>query len=138
MYELANIVYVRYYKKDEIIFQENKPGLGMYFIDEGTVKVIKETCSNGYDQSALFGPGDTLGEDSLFSDSIRKLTAIALDDCCLIGIFRPDLFDLLYRNPRFGNKLLLKLGVVVSSNLAKKTDEILRIRDTLSRSNIIR
>ena len=65
--ELSNIVYIRHYKKDEIIFQENRPGLGMYFIQEGTVKIVKESHSNGYDQSAILGPGDTLGEDSLFS-----------------------------------------------------------------------
>ena len=136
--ELSNIVYIRHYKKDEIIFQENRPGLGMYFIQEGTVKIVKESHSNGYDQSAILGPGDTLGEDSLFSESSRQMTAIALDSCCLLGIFRPDLLDILYRNPRFGNKLLMKLGLAVTTSLSRKTDEILRIRDTLSRSNIIR
>jgi len=136
--ELAKIIYIRQFKKNEIIFQENRPGLGMYFIYRGTVKIVKESNSNGYDQSAVLGQGDIVGQDCLFSESPRKTTAIALDDCCLLGIFRPDLLDLLFRKPRFGNKLLLKLGEAVSSSLSQKNDEILRIRDTLSRSNIIR
>jgi CRP-like cAMP-binding protein len=70
--------------------------------------------------------GDFFGEFSLLDGGERSATAIATDHTTLLGFFRPDLFSLMDRNPRMGNKLLLALAKVVVARLRKTTELLIQ------------
>ena len=136
--ELSRIIYVRWFKKNEIIFSENSPGLGMYFIHKGSVKIIKDTELNDQEQLSTLTEGDFFGEISLMEERPRSESAIALEECCLLGIFRPELLRLIERKPRLGNKIILILAQLISARLHQKNEELLQIKEKLTNLNFIR
>ncbi|HDP98264.1 MAG TPA: cyclic nucleotide-binding domain-containing protein, partial [bacterium] len=40
--EFERIIHQRRYDKDEVIFYEGEPGLGMYIIESGSIKIYKD------------------------------------------------------------------------------------------------
>ena len=135
--EIARIVYVRHYRKNELVFKENHPGVGMYFVDSGSVKVVKSSHIDDDRQLSILQPGQFIGELCLLNGESRTVSAIALEETCLLAIFRPDLMGLLNRKPRLGNKFLMTLIQAVTSNLRRKDEELLQMKETLSNSDII-
>ena len=136
--ELSNLIYVRWFKKEEIIFHENAPGMGMYIIHEGIVKFSRNFSLNGREQAINLNKGDFFGDLTLAEENPRSATAVAVDDCCLIGIFRPDLIRLLERKPRLGNRILLKLNQLISEKLQQRDNQLLQINEKLASLNFIR
>ncbi len=134
----ARIVYVRWFRKDEMIYQENDHGIGMYFIQKGSVKIYKNSQFNGREQITTLMEHDFFGEQSLFDDKQRTETAVALEECCLIGVFRPDLLNFIDRKPKIGNKILMKLAQIIDARLHQTTDELTEMKEKLSNSDIIR
>jgi len=61
--------------KNEPLFIEDHSERKLYIIDSGLVSV-----SLGF-MTVEMGPGQSLGEFSLFQDTKKKTTAIALEDC---------------------------------------------------------
>ncbi len=115
--KLAGIVHRREYSADELIFSQSDPGLGMYVIEEGTVRIlIAEDGGAGRELTVLHG-GDFFGELSLLDESPRSASALAASNCRIIGFFRPDLIDLLNRSPKMGTKILFRLGEVIGTRL---------------------
>jgi len=47
---------------------------------------------------------------------------VAIEKTDALGIFRPDLFDLINENPKLGNKILLKLSQILASRLRETTE----------------
>lgn len=135
--EFAKIIYVRWFRKNEPIFYENEPGIGMYIIHKGSVKISKSSTLNGREHIITLTQGDFFGELSLIKEQPRAVTAIALEDCCLLGIFRPDLLQLLEKKPRLGNKILLRLNQFITTQLQQKDEELFQIKEKLASSNFI-
>src|SRR5215831_5873135 len=74
--EVDQLLHERVYEKGEIIFQEGDIGQGIFVIVSGRVRV---DASHRSLKQALpeFGPGEMLGELTLFEDAPRLATAIA-------------------------------------------------------------
>ena len=71
--------FVRSYRKDEIIFEENSVGDEMYVIHSGSVELI--TKAPGTDLLlGMLGPGAFFGEMALVDDAPRSATATAAED----------------------------------------------------------
>ena len=134
----ARIIYVRWYNENEIIFNENEPGIGMYIIYKGSVKIFKSSELNGEEQISTLIKGDFFGEHSLMEEYPRSASAIALEDCCLLGMFRPDLLRLVERKPRLGNKIILILAQRIAARLHQKDEELLQIKERLTNMDFIR
>jgi CRP-like cAMP-binding protein len=115
------IVHERTFMPDEVVFHERQPGTGMYIIKKGLIKLTK-TANGGKTEIAELGEGEFFGEMSLLEDYPRSAQATAVVKTELLGIFRPDLFDLIERNPRLGSKLLLKLSQRLANRLRKTTE----------------
>ena len=135
--EFSRIIYVRWYKKNETIFYENEPGIGMYIIYKGSVKIFKKSALNGREMISTLIRGDFFGELSLLEKHPRSFTATALEDSCLLGIFRPELLRFLERKPRLGNKIILKFTQLITTRLQQKNEELIEIKDKLANSDII-
>lgn len=81
----ASTVEVRL-SKGQDLFLEGEPGDRMFVITEGKVK-LGHTASDGRESLlAILGPGELLGELSLFDPGPRTATATALTDATLIAL----------------------------------------------------
>ena len=68
--------YLRSYRKDEIIFEENSMGDEMYVVHSGRVRLV--TKAPGTDLLlGMLGPGEFFGEMALVDDAPRSATATA-------------------------------------------------------------
>ncbi|MDZ7265143.1 MAG: cyclic nucleotide-binding domain-containing protein [candidate division KSB1 bacterium] len=136
--EFRRLVHNRYFKKNEVVFYEGEPGVGMYIIETGMVGIYKEVNNQIKEELAILRPGEFFGEMALLDESPRSATAIALENSQILGLFRPDLFDLIYRKPRLGNKILLKLAQMIAERLRLSNAELYELKQQLENSVIIR
>ncbi|HZU14434.1 MAG TPA: cyclic nucleotide-binding domain-containing protein [Chloroflexota bacterium] len=75
---LARWTTTRNYPAGTAIVREGQPGLGLYFIESGTVKVTQQTA-NGERELRTMGPGQSFGELSLLEDRPRTATITAME-----------------------------------------------------------
>ncbi|NVM21334.1 MAG: cyclic nucleotide-binding domain-containing protein [Desulfobacterales bacterium] len=138
---IGKIVHLRRFKKDEIIFKEDEPGTGMYVIRTGSVRITKHKKKEGGDSEeeviTMLKQNDFFGELALVEKTRfpRTASAYADNECELIGFFKPDLLELVERNPRLGVKIVLRIAEIIGSRLrtttellTERTEETKRLR----------
>jgi len=116
LHRVEESLYLRKYRADSFIFRAGEPGLGMYIIHAGSVRIQRPEEDNSADSEPFLelGPGDFFGEMALFEENVHLVSARAHTHTALLGFFRPDLMTLSHYYPRLGCKLLLALGRVIS------------------------
>jgi len=131
--EFQRISHIRTYSPDETIFYEGEPGVGMYIIQTGIVKITKKS-EGDYEDTLLaeLSDGDFFGELALLDDSARSANAIAAKDTTVIGIFRPDLLSLFHKKPKLGNTILFKLADMIGVRLKTTNEELNRLQEQLN------
>jgi CRP-like cAMP-binding protein len=75
---------------------------------------------------------------ALLDESPRSATAVANGETTLLGLFRPDLFNLIERKPRLGSKILLKLAQMIAERLRCHNIELQILRQKLEKAEIIK
>lgn len=120
--EIEKIIHRREFKQGEPIFRMGDPGLGMYIIITGSVKIAEESASAEQNILATLNDGAFFGDLALLDEAPRSASAIAENDCDILGFFRPDLMDLLYRKPKLGIKILFALAKVIGERLRRTND----------------
>jgi CRP/FNR family transcriptional regulator, cyclic AMP receptor protein len=115
--EVAEICHYRDYRAGETVFAQGDPGLGMYIVQEGDVRIVMNDREGRPRELSVLSVGDFFGEMGLIDESPRSATALCRTDCRLIGFFRPDLFELIDKDPRLGIKIVLKLAEIVAERL---------------------
>ncbi|NQT34933.1 cyclic nucleotide-binding domain-containing protein [bacterium] len=132
--ELSDLFHKRTFTKDEIIFKNGTPGLGMYAIIDGSVAVYEN--EDGVDvEIARLGSGDFFGEMSLVEEVERSATIVALETTRLIGIFRPQLKDLMHRRPQLGLIIIERLARILTSRLREADHRLAMYKRKLSNGN---
>lgn len=132
--EVEKIIHRRKYKKNEPIFRMGDPGLGMYIIIDGTVEIIEESEEGDNRHVASLEAGAFFGDLALLNEAPRSASAIARTDCDIIGFFRPDLLDLLYRKPNIGIKILWGLAQTIGERLRQTNDQLNKLQRTAENS----
>lgn len=117
---VERILHRRTYKQNEIIFNEDEPGVGMFIIESGTVHI-----SIGKEKKllAVLSNGDFFGEMALLLESPRTASAAAAEPLKMLGFFQPDLFSLLETQPKTGNKILYRLSQMIAERLRQTSTE---------------
>lgn len=141
---IEKIVHLRKFKKDEIIFKEYEPGTGMYIIKTGSVRITKHRKEEGgvSEEEVITNLkwNDFFGELTLVEKtrSPRTASAYANNECELVGFFKPDLLEVIERNPRLGVKIILGIAEIIGSrlrittaSLTEKKEEIKRLQSLL-------
>jgi CRP-like cAMP-binding protein len=83
-------------RKGEVIFRQGEPGLEMFVISAGRVRLTIGRA--GHEKEvAVLGPGAFFGELSLLSDEPRSATAEAMEDSTLLAIGR-DVFAMMVQD----------------------------------------
>ncbi|MCJ8277185.1 MAG: cyclic nucleotide-binding domain-containing protein [Bdellovibrionales bacterium] len=129
---LTQLVHVRHFEAGEKIFKQGDPGVGMYLILNGTIDIIMHDPSSEMKSTkpeeifiTRLEKGDFFGELSLIEEpSYRSASAISLNRSCLIGFFKPDLLQVIQRNPLTGNKISLRLAEILGKRLRETTEKV--------------
>ncbi len=87
---LAAIAEELEYRKGEIIYKEDEPSEALYLVLEGQVLLHR-----GGEEIMIAEAKQAFGTWSLLDEAPRVVTATALTDCRMLGIYREDFFDLL-------------------------------------------
>lgn len=138
---VKDTVHVRAFKPGEAIFRQGEVGVGMYIVLRGTLEIFvdhsnEEDLPSRSHLVTRLKAGDFLGELSLVeTNSRRTATAIASDESLLIGFFKPDLLEILERQPATGVKILLRLSEVLGRRLKETTLKVTELKDEIRRMN---
>ena len=126
---LSNFVYERIFEPNEPVFRQTDRGVGMYLIASGRVAI--KTQGNAEENFVTeLGEGSFLGELALVDPQhLRSANAVAAERSVLIGFFKPDLEDILARNPAMGVKILFQLSSVLGRRLLETTERITQFRE---------
>ena len=134
---VQNILHLRKYQSGESVFKQGEVGVGMYIIVKGNVEIyLTDTKAASKDLQDVFittlTEGDFFGELSLVEeDGIRTASAICKEECWLIGFFKPDLMEILERNPATGVKIVYRLAEVLGHRLKETTEKVSELRQAL-------
>tara|TARA_B100000686_G_C16555777_1_gene845057 strand:+ start:40 stop:666 length:627 start_codon:yes stop_codon:yes gene_type:complete len=123
--KIESILHRRSYAADEYIVTEGDMGVGMYVILSGEVEIVHAAANGDEVRLATFGAGDFFGDQVLVDESARTASVIARAPCLAVGFFRPDLLELIERNPRLGLKIVMRLSQMMSVRL-RHTNRLLK------------
>ncbi len=98
------------YGRGEIIFQEGAPAFGFYLVFEGMVKLVKRSMRAKSQILKIVGPGEILGETTLFDKGSHNAYAKTLDPVTVGFVERGDFFYFLERHPKTIFRLYEKLS----------------------------
>jgi len=120
---LLKFVYVRQYKKDEIVFKEGYPDVVLYVVKDGKLKVYLEKNENIQEVNVL-STAEFVGEMGLFKHELRTASVSALEESTLLAISKRDFTDFINKFPRAGAKILYKLGEILCDHVVQLNKKI--------------
>ncbi len=98
------------YGQGEIIFQEGAPAFGFYLVFEGRAKLVKRTLGGKKQILKLIGPGEILGETTLFDKGVHIAYAKTLTKSEVGFLERGDFFAFIERHPPVVFRMFEKLS----------------------------
>ena len=124
----------RNWRAGETIINQGDPGMGMYIVASGQVR-IAQIGDDGFEkQLATLTRGDFFGAQALVDELPRSASAYALQPCRLLVFCRPDLLELLENNTSLALKMVEGLAQMISTDvpeLIKKFSVQLRTPERL-------
>jgi CRP-like cAMP-binding protein len=88
------------------------------------VNIVEENEQNAVKTLAVLKDGAFFGDLALLDEAPRSASAIADDSCDILGFFRPDFLDLLYRKPKLGIKILIALSRIIGERLRRTNEQL--------------
>ena len=98
------------FDRGEIIFQEGEPAFGVYVICRGKVKLAKHSLKGKIQILKLLGPGEVLGEKTLFDREVYTAYAQALEATRVHFVERAPFLTLLREHPEIAIQFIEKLS----------------------------
>lgn len=124
---LLEIIHNRTYVASEYIFLQGDPGIGLYIVREGEVEIKRKDVSGNEYKLANFVKGDFFGELALVEGEKRSASAIAVTDCKISVLFKPDLDEFIEKFPRKGIKILQGISMVLAERLRKLNEDFFQL-----------
>lgn len=122
---LAQFVKEESFKASKVIFEEGQSGDKIYMIISGQVGVKSEVLGKNGDFLTQFGPGEFMGELSLFEAGPRRVTAVAItDDTILFSINKSDFNQLCANEPFVSYKMIREMLEIFSQKLKDSSDDL--------------
>lgn len=123
---LAKYLHNRKFSEGEVVFRAGEKGIGFYFIFSGTIELSHDDLDTEINNEKFlvleeFG---YFGELALLQEgNQRTATALARNKCELVGIFKPDLDNLIIRHPVIAAKLIQSISIALADRLYYLTAE---------------
>ncbi|NLG18680.1 MAG: cyclic nucleotide-binding domain-containing protein [Fibrobacter sp.] len=131
--QIERVLHERRYRAGEIVFNEGEPGAGMYIVKKGEVSIEKKiSATAGGIRLALISERSFFGELALLDDISRSASAVTTTETVLYGFSKPDLGNIMERDPRLGSRILVNLSRIVCSRLIKANDNLERVQNELN------
>lgn len=93
-----------------VLFNEGEPGDRLYVVREGKLKLGRHSVDGRENLLAVLGPGEMLGELSLFDPGPRTSSAVAVVSSVVLELNHDRLTDWLRENPSVAAHLLQALA----------------------------
>ena len=97
-------------RRGENLFEEGDDGDRLYIVAEGKIKLSHQSSDGRENLLAVLGPGEILGELTLFDPGQRSTTATAVSPARLVFLNHIDLMVFLEDNPSLAKHMLKALA----------------------------
>ena len=88
------------------LFRRGQPAQGLFFIDEGRVKLSQAGVGGPRGLVKVARSGDLVGLGIMLSAGTHRVTALALERCLVRVVTPPDFRNLLQQNPSYVGKMV--------------------------------
>ncbi|MDD4974494.1 MAG: cyclic nucleotide-binding domain-containing protein [Bacteriovorax sp.] len=123
---LAKYLHNRKFAEGEVVFRAGEIGIGFYFIFSGTIELSHDDLDSDINNEKflVLEEFSYFGELALLQEgNQRTATALARNKCELVGIFKPDLDNLIVRHPVLAAKLIQSISIALADRLYFLTTE---------------
>ena len=110
LYAMAATAHRRTYRRGESLYYEGDPGLGLYVIESGRVRLISDANSSRARDLRELDANQLFGALSLLGDFRRLEKAETLTEVRVLGFFRPDLKNIMRRNPKAAAEVTMAMA----------------------------
>lgn len=124
---LLEIIHNRTYVAGEFIFLQGDPGIGLYIVRDGEVEIRRKDDFGKEHSLANFSKGDFFGELALVDGEKRSASAVAVTDCRISVLFKPDLDEFIEKFPGKGIKILQGISIVLAERLRKLNEDFFQL-----------
>lgn len=107
-----------------ILIREGSSSGVMVFIIDGTLEIRKQRLDGGETVLTHLGPGNTLGEMSMFDDRPRVASCVAVEPVTFAILGRGDMETIMRQNPALATKVLIQFILILSDRLHQATDAL--------------
>jgi CRP/FNR family transcriptional regulator/CRP/FNR family cyclic AMP-dependent transcriptional regulator len=97
-------------KENSAIFHRNDPGVALYVIVNGKIKIHNETPDGGDAIIAILNDGEFFGELAVLDGEERSADATTLEPTEMLMLTKDDFHDIIHRNPRISVRILATLA----------------------------
>lgn len=87
------------YRRGDVVFYQHDPSGRLFVIEEGWVKITQETDTGDEILIDVFGPGNIIGEVSIFTNEPRTGTVTAIEPSVLMALSRESFYGLVKTHP---------------------------------------
>lgn len=108
--ELAQSAIWKRYATGEMIFLEDEPSSGLYYLQAGWVKALKLSLEGREQILRFIGPGEAFNELGIFANRPNPATAIALEPSEVWLVPQASFAQLLHHHPEFALRLMENLA----------------------------
>jgi CRP-like cAMP-binding protein len=121
---IERIIHQRRYNAGETIFGEDMLGAGMYVVKEGEVAITKKINKNKEIELAVIGERNFFGEMALIDEMPRSASAKAKKDTVLFAFCKPDLENIMERNPKVAATIITNIARLVCKRLVQANENL--------------
>ena len=123
---LSKYLHNRKFSEGEVVFRAGEIGIGFYFIYSGNIELSHDDLESDVssEKFLVLEEFSYFGELALLQEgNQRTATAMARNKCELVGIFKPDLDNLIVRHPVIAAKLIQSISIALADRLYFLTNE---------------
>ena len=105
-------------RKGEVLFREGDPGMEMYLVLSGAVRISVRLPDGQSLRLADIREGNFFGEMAIIENAPRSATCTVQEDGMLVSLHADDFYDLIRRHPATALKILSRMLDIVTGRLA--------------------
>jgi len=124
LYDLSAAASNHFYESGTMIFCEGDQTAGLYFIEDGRIKISRFTIEGREHILHVYGVGNTFNDVSALDGGRNPATAIAFTDATVWRISRADLQEVAKRHPELAWSLI--------ESIASRTRSLVSLVESLS------
>jgi CRP-like cAMP-binding protein len=130
--ELSNLLHESTYDTGERVFTEGDPSTAIYFVKKGSITIFRQDSEGNRVNLSTTSEGDFFGELALCEGHERSASAEAAQQSVLLGMFRQEISEYIWRRQSCGIQILFNVVEVVGDRLYDANNTVETLRTKLS------